>query len=100
MKIYHNAIKNLKVSSKYGKRTHPITGEKNKMHYGTDIYTNGTDKNIYALEDGYVQKTVKNQSNATTGVGLNSSDFEYDIYEAITGICKVEKAIHKTKFKN
>ena len=40
------------------------------------------------------------QSNATTGVGLNSSDFEYDIYEAITGICKIEKAIHKTKFKN
>lgn len=40
------------------------------------------------------------QSNATTGVGLNSSDFEYDIYEAITGLCKVEKAIHKTKFKN
>lgn len=69
MKIYHNAIKNLKVSSKYGKRTHPITGEKNKMHYGTDIYTNGTDKNIYALEEGYVQKTVKNQSSATTGYG-------------------------------
>lgn len=40
------------------------------------------------------------QSNATTGVGLNSSDFEYDIYETITGICKIEKAVHKTKFKN
>jgi len=40
------------------------------------------------------------QSNATTGVGLNSSDFEYDIYETITGQCKIEKAIHKTKFKN
>lgn len=40
------------------------------------------------------------QSNATTGVGLNSSDFDEDIYEAITGLCKIEKAIHKTKFKN
>ena len=40
------------------------------------------------------------QSNATTGVGMNSSDFDYDIYEAITGQCKIEKAIHKTKFKN
>lgn len=40
------------------------------------------------------------QSNATTGVGMNSSDFENDIYEAITGLCKMEKAIYKTKFKN
>lgn len=40
------------------------------------------------------------QSNATTGVGLNSSDFDEDIYEAITGLCKIDKAIHKTKFKN
>ncbi len=40
------------------------------------------------------------QSNATTGVGLNSSDFEHDIYEAITGACKIEKSIIKTKFKN
>lgn len=40
------------------------------------------------------------QGNTTTGVGLNSNDFDHDIYEAITGICEVEKAIHKTKFKN
>lgn len=40
------------------------------------------------------------QSNATTGVGLNTSDFEHDIYETINGSCKIEKAIHKTKFKN
>ena len=40
------------------------------------------------------------QSNATTGIGFNSSDFEYDIYEAITSRCPIEKAIHKTKFKN
>lgn len=40
------------------------------------------------------------QGNTTTGVGLNSNDFDHDIYEAITGICEVDKAIHKTKFKN
>ncbi|NMA50718.1 MAG: ParA family protein [Mollicutes bacterium] len=40
------------------------------------------------------------QSNATTGVGFNSSDFENDIYEVITGKCEIEKAICKTKFKN
>ena len=69
MKIYHNALTEVKVTSKYGKRTHPITGEKGKMHYGTDLISDAGDKNIYALEDGYVQKTVKNQSKATTGFG-------------------------------
>ena len=40
------------------------------------------------------------QSNATTGVGLNSNDFDNDIYETITGKCEISKAILKTKFKN
>ena len=40
------------------------------------------------------------QSNATTGVGMNSNDFDYDIYQTITGKCEIEKAIFKTKFKN
>lgn len=69
MKIYHNALTKVKVTSKYGKRKHPITGEEGKMHYGTDLISDAGDKNIYALEDGYVQKTVKNQSKATTGYG-------------------------------
>ena len=40
------------------------------------------------------------QSNATTGLGLNSNDFEYDIYEVITNQCNIEKAIKKTRFEN
>ena len=40
------------------------------------------------------------QSNATTGVGLNSNDFEYDIYQTITGVCDIKDAIFKTRFKN
>ena len=40
------------------------------------------------------------QSNATTGLGLNSGDFEYDIYETITGRCNTKQAIKKTKFEN
>jgi len=40
------------------------------------------------------------QSNATTGLGLNSSDFEYDIYETITGRCTAKQAVKKTKFEN
>ena len=40
------------------------------------------------------------QSNATTGLGLNSNDFDHDIYEVITGKCKIEEAIKKTSFDN
>lgn len=40
------------------------------------------------------------QSNATTGLGLNANDFKHDIYELMTGICEVKKAIKKTKFQN
>lgn len=40
------------------------------------------------------------QSNATMGLGLNTSDFDHDIYEAITSRCEFSDAIKKTKFKN
>ena len=40
------------------------------------------------------------QSNATTGVGFNSDDFDNDIYDAITKKCEIDKAIYNTNFKN
>lgn len=40
------------------------------------------------------------QGNASNGLGLNTNDFENDIYDVITGACEVKKAIIKTKFKN
>lgn len=60
-------LKNPKVTSGYGKRTHPITGEKNKMHYGVDLTS--SDKNIYAIEDGYVLQISTGNDKATTGYG-------------------------------
>ena len=66
-KLYDYVLKKPKVTSNYGKRTHPITKEKNKMHYGVDLTS--SDKNIYAIEDGYVQKIRTGQDKATTGYG-------------------------------
>lgn len=43
---------------------------------------------------------LDSQSNATTGLGYNSNDFEHDIYEVITGKCNIESAIIKTKYEN
>ncbi len=40
------------------------------------------------------------QGNASSGLGLNASDFTNDIYDVITGNCEISNAIIKTKFKN
>lgn len=40
------------------------------------------------------------QRNSTMGLGFSNGDYENGIYEILTGICKIEKAIKKTKYKN
>ena len=40
------------------------------------------------------------QGNSSSGLGLNTNDFECDIYDVITGSCQIEASIIKTKFKN
>lgn len=40
------------------------------------------------------------QGNASTGLGLNSGDFSYDIYDVISGKTDIETSIIKTEFKN
>ncbi len=40
------------------------------------------------------------QGNASNGLGLNTNDFEADIYDVITKKCDIKDAIIKTKFKN
>ena len=43
---------------------------------------------------------LDSQGNATTGLGINNSDINADIYDAMTGTKDIEDAIVKTKFKN
>ena len=40
------------------------------------------------------------QGNASTGLGFDEDNFKYDIYDVLTGVCPVEEAVLKTKFKN
>lgn len=51
MKIY-NPAPGRKVTSDYGPRTHPITGQKGKMHHGIDY---GGTFNVLAAQDGIVE---------------------------------------------
>ncbi len=43
---------------------------------------------------------LDSQSNASTGLGYTTGEFEHDIYEIMTGVCPIEKGIIKTKFQN
>ncbi len=40
------------------------------------------------------------QGNTTTGVGINKGDIDKSTYDVITGKCKIEDAIIKTRYKN
>ena len=67
-KLYDYAITKPKITSHYGYRIHPIT-KKKSFHYGVDLISGSGNRNLFAIEDGYVQLTVTNQSKATTGYG-------------------------------
>ena len=68
-KIYDHILENPKITSNYGYRTHPISGKKNSFHYGVDLISRKGNNNIYAIEDGYVQKILTGQEKKTTGYG-------------------------------
>lgn len=40
------------------------------------------------------------QGNATTGIGINKADIERSSYDVITGKCKIEEAVIRTKYRN
>lgn len=68
MKVYAYIVKDPKITSSYGTRKDPITGKKS-THHGIDVVSNIKDRNIYAIDDGYVQKVVTGQDKSTTGYG-------------------------------
>ena len=63
-KIYEVVIEKPKITSPFGKRKDPITG-KIKMHNGLDLMSKVGNRNLYAIDDGYVQIVHK----GTTGYG-------------------------------
>ena len=68
MKVYAYIVKDPKITSGYGTRKDPITGKK-ATHHGIDVVSKDKNRNIYCIDDGYVQKTVTGQDKATTGYG-------------------------------
>ena len=68
MKLYELCITKPKITSGFGYRTDPKTG-KRTYHAGIDLISSVGNRNLFAVDDGYVQKVVNNQSKATTGYG-------------------------------
>lgn len=50
------------ITSYYGYRTHPVTGQKNKFHSGIDIGGNKEGTSIYATANGMVGKIIRKAS--------------------------------------
>lgn len=68
MKIYECVVEKPKITSKFGYRIHPIT-KKKTFHNGLDLVSSIKNRNLYAIDEGYVQKVVNNQNKAKTGYG-------------------------------
>lgn len=43
------------LTSYYGRRVHPVTGERGKMHFGLDYGTTPSDNRIFSVGNGYVK---------------------------------------------
>lgn len=56
-----------RLTSRYGYRTHPITGQKMSFHGGIDLVVESSDKAVVSVADGYVvqSRIVTDKSDAT-----------------------------------
>ncbi len=64
MKLYELAIQKPKITSPYGYRIHPIT-KKKTFHAGLDLISLTGNRNLFAVDEGYVQLVHK----GNTGYG-------------------------------
>lgn len=67
-KVYEYVVKSPRITSPFGYRIDPIT-KKKKYHNGLDLVSKVRNRNLYAIDDGYVQKVVTGQDKSKTGYG-------------------------------
>ena len=68
MKLYELCIEKPRITSKFGYRKDPKTGKKT-YHNGLDLVSSVSNRNLFAVDDGYVQKVVTGQDKSKTGYG-------------------------------
>lgn len=67
-KVYEYVVKSPRITSPFGYRIDPIS-KKKKYHNGLDEVSKVKNRNLYAIDTGYVQKTVTGQDKSKTGYG-------------------------------
>lgn len=67
-KIYEVVVEKPRITSPFGYRIDPIS-KKKKYHNGLDLVSKVRNRNLYAIDDGYVQKVVTGQDKSKTGYG-------------------------------
>ena len=67
-KIYEVVVEKPKITSPFGYRIDPIT-KKKRYHAGLDLVSRVKNRNLYAIDEGYVQKIVTGQNRSKTGYG-------------------------------
>lgn len=67
-KIYEVVVEKPRITSSFGYRIDPIT-KKKRYHNGLDLVSKVRNRNLYAIDDGYVQKIVTGQDKSKTGYG-------------------------------
>lgn len=61
LSLIHTPVRDYVISSFYGERTHPVTGEKKSMHRGIDLTTKSGEFYIYNLLPGKVKEISYDQ---------------------------------------
>ena len=82
-----------RVSSEYGTRTHPITGEVSKMHYGMDIDGYGHDGGDIVACDGGVVTTVGYNSGYGNYIVVDHGNGMQTLYAHMSGTAVSEGTV-------
>lgn len=70
IKLYRPVAWEYEVSSSYGERIHPVTGEKGKMHYGVDLATTTGAPVVASVTGPIVLAGWEDPENKFKGFGL------------------------------
>lgn len=84
IRIHRPVAAEFEISSPYGERVHPVTGEKGKMHHGIDFACPVGTPVVASVTGRIVRAGWENPANPKQGFGLRvwQKDVERDIFIA------------------